>query len=186
VDRRANSLSRKTRFLLLAAILLFATFLRFYHLKTTPPGLFQDEAMDGNNAVEVVETGKFQTFYVEDDGREGLYVNLIALFLKQWPIHEPWVIRLPAAVAGVLTVPAVYLLATELFGGEIALLAAFLCATSVWHIIFSRIGFRAILAPLFLTWTCYFLMKAFQATSRRSWFPYLIAAGVVYALGFYT
>ena len=186
MDRRENSMSRRTRFLLLIGILLLATFLRFYHLKSLPPGLFQDEAMDGNNAVEVVETGKFQSFYPEDDGREGLYVNLIAIFLKHWPIHEPWVIRLPATVAGVLTVPAVYFLGAELFGYEIGLLAAFLFATSVWHIIFSRIGFRAILAPLFLTWACYFLIKSLKATSARVWWPYSIMAGAVFALGFYT
>ena len=33
-------------------ILAIATFLRVYRLDSVPPGLFTDEAMDGNNAIE--------------------------------------------------------------------------------------------------------------------------------------
>jgi 4-amino-4-deoxy-L-arabinose transferase-like glycosyltransferase len=147
--------------------------------------------MDGNNAVEAAETNHYQVFYVEDNGREGLYVNIIAAMEKVWPVYEPWVIRLPAAVAGVLTVWGIYLLVGELFGIEAGLLAAFLLATSVWAIMFSRIGFRAILAPLLLAWTFYLFIKAIKQGSdtdrarRKAWL-YSIAAGIVYGLGFYT
>jgi 4-amino-4-deoxy-L-arabinose transferase-like glycosyltransferase len=192
-------MSKSARIWLLAGILIIATFLRFYHFTSTPPGLYPDEAMDGNNATEVAQTGHFQVFYPEDNGREGLYVNIIAVFLKVWPIYEPWVIRLPAAVAGVLTVLGLYLLVAELFGYEIGLLAAFLLATSFWHINFSRIGFRAILSPLLLAWALYLFIKAVRANepntnARRaslwSFFKspwlYAILAGIIYALGFYT
>ncbi len=192
-------MSKSTRVWLLAGILIIATFLRFYHLTSTPPGLYPDEAMDGNNATEVAQTGHFQVFYPEDNGREGLYVNVIAVFLKVWPIYEPWVIRLPAAISGVLTVLALYLLVAELFGYEIGLLAAFLLATSFWHINFSRIGFRAIMAPLLLTWALYLFIKAirsgksstaighasFWSCFKSPWF-YAILAGIIYGLGFYT
>jgi 4-amino-4-deoxy-L-arabinose transferase-like glycosyltransferase len=180
-------MSKSLRWSFLVGILIIATFLRFYHLTTTPPGLYPDEAMDGNNAVEAAETNHFQPFYIEDNGREGLYVNIIAVFLKAWPIYEPWVVRLPAAIAGVLTVWGIYMLVAELFGDGPGLLAAFLLATSFWHIMFSRIGFRAILAPLLLVWALYLLIKAFRATkgARSAWW-YAIGAGIVYSLGFYT
>ncbi len=179
-------MSNSQRYTFLAGILIIATFLRFYHFTTVPPGLYPDEAMDGNNAAEVVETGHPQVFYVEDNGREGLYVNLVAAILKVAPVYEPWVIRLPAAIAGVLTVAGIYFLVAELFGDGPGLLAAFLLATSFWHITFSRIGFRAILAPLLLTWSLYLLIKAFRAVSARRAIWYSIAAGIVYGLGFYT
>ncbi len=184
-------MSKTQRCLLLSGILIIAIFFRFYHLTTTPPGLYPDEAMDGNNAVEAAETNHFQVFYVEDNGREGLYVNIIAIILKIWPVYKPWIIRLPAAVAGVLTVWGLYLLVAELFGNGPGLLAAFLLSTSFWAVTFSRIGFRAILAPLMLVWALWLLMKAFKessgtlSSSRRAWW-YAIAAGVVYGLGFYT
>lgn len=185
-------MSKTQRYVLLGCILIIATFLRFYHFNTTPPGLYPDEAMDGNNAVEVAQTGHFHVFYPEDNGREGLYVNIVAVILKAWPVYEPWVIRLPAAIAGILTVWGLYLLVGKLWSAEIGLLAAFLLATSVWHIMFSRIGFRAILAPLLLTWSLYLLIKGYRSSAgsnttrnAKAW-CYTIGAGIVYALGFYT
>ena len=180
------SMSRKKEYLLLAGILTIATFLRFYHFTDVPPGLFFDEAIDGNNAAEAATTGHWQVFYTEDDGREGLYVNMIAVLLRLGLPHEPWVIRLPAAVAGVLTVLGLYLLAAEFFGTCTGLVAAFLLAVSFWHINFSRIGFRAILAPLLLIWSVYVLLRAFKATSPSKGFCSAAAAGAIYALGFYT
>ena len=181
-------MSKTQRNVLLFGILIIAIFLRFYHFTTTPPGLYPDEAMDGNNAVEAAETNHFQVFYTEDNGREGLYVNIIAAFLKIWPVYEPWVVRLPAAIAGTLTVLGIYLLVAELFGDGPGLLAAFLLATSVWGIMFSRIGFRAILAPLALIFTLWLIIKAFRtgADKKRTAFSYALAAGIVYGLGFYT
>jgi 4-amino-4-deoxy-L-arabinose transferase-like glycosyltransferase len=179
-------MSKTQRSVLLTGILIIAIFLRFYHFTTTPPGLYPDEAMDGNNAVEVAETNHFQVFYPEDNGREGLYVNIIAVILKAWPVYEPWIIRLPAAVAGVLTVWGLYLLVAELFGNGPGLLAAFLLATSFWGIIFSRIGFRAILAPLALVFTLWLMLKAFRAGSKRAGLLFAGLAGIVYGLGFYT
>jgi 4-amino-4-deoxy-L-arabinose transferase-like glycosyltransferase len=192
-------MNKSTRIWLLVGVLIIATFMRFYHFTSTPPGLYPDEAMDGNNATEVAQTGHFQVFYTEDNGREGLYINVIAAFLKVWPIYEPWVIRLPAAIAGVLTVFGLYLLVAELFGYEIGLLAAFLLATSVWHVTFSRIGFRAILAPLLLTWSLYFFIKSVRKNPGKnsahrsgasqffsSPYFYAVIAGIIYGLGFYT
>jgi 4-amino-4-deoxy-L-arabinose transferase-like glycosyltransferase len=179
-------MSKTQRSVLLTGILIIAIFLRFYHFTSTPPGLYPDEAMDGNNAVEVAETNHFQVFYPEDNGREGLYVNIIAVFLKVWPIYEPWVILLPAAIAGVLTVWGLYLLVAELFGNGPGLFAAFLLATSFWGIIFSRIGFRAILAPLALIFTLWLMVKAFRSANKRIALLFATLAGIIYGLGFYT
>ncbi len=179
-------MTRTKRNVLLIGILIIATFFRFYHFTTVPPGLYPDEAMNGNNATEVAETGQFKVFYPEDNGREGLYVNLVALAIDATHAAEPWVVRLPAAIAGVLTVWGFYLLVAELFGSGAGLLAAFLLATSFWGIIFSRIGFRAILAPLLLVWALWLLMRSFRNDNRRTAIFYAVAAGTVYSLGFYT
>jgi hypothetical protein len=52
-------MSKTQRYTLLSGILIIAIFLRFYHFNTIPPGLYPDEAMDGNNAVEAAETNHF-------------------------------------------------------------------------------------------------------------------------------
>ena len=194
-------MKQSTKIWLLIGIIVLASFLRLYHITTTPPGLYPDEAMDGNNALEVIQTGHFKTFYTEDNGREGMYVNILVFFIKALG-NKPWVVRLPAAVAGIFTVLGIYYLTAELFGEEIGLLAAFLLATSFWHINFSRIGFRAILAPLCLVWTSYWLTKAFgnkghetrdmeknsamSHVSSRMSLIYALFAGIIFGAGFYT
>jgi 4-amino-4-deoxy-L-arabinose transferase-like glycosyltransferase len=162
-------------------ILAYAAFLRLYGLAATPPALYRDEAMDGNNAVEALETHRFAVFYPEDNGREGLYVNVAAAFVE-WFGNEPWALRLPAAIFGILTVAGVYLLGAECFGAWTGLAAAFLLATSFWHVNFSRMAFRTIAAPCFLAWSVYLLL----AGMRRAKLWLVAAAGAVYGLGFYT
>ncbi len=256
-------------FLLLLLILIIASFFRLYQITTTPPGLYPDEAMNGNNALQALRTGDFsalggpasgwKVFYPENNGREGLFINIQALFLKAFnsPSQissketwegKPWVLRLPSAIFGILTVLGIYFLTKELFDVKIsfspkppqpsghglqpqvevarrgqasesqdersglrkneilALLSAFFLATSFWHINFSRIGFRAIMAPMFLTWSLYLLLKVLNQVknkseirnlkseiySKRTWDLGLgtwcsaVLAGLLYGLGFYT
>lgn len=180
-------MQKRAKYAALFGILIIAVFLRFHHLTTTPPGLYVDEAIEGDDASQAAATGHYRVFYTEDNGREGLYVNLIAILLEYFHApHEPWVVRLPAAIAGVLTVLGTGLLGSALFGDETGLLAAFLLATSFWHINFSRIGFRAILAPFFLIWALYFLLRAFKTPSSKAAWMWTLSAGTMYALGFYT
>lgn len=183
-----------------------ATFLRLYNLPATPPGLYPDEAMNGNNGLEAIKTGNYKIFYPENNGREGLFINIQAFFLKflipQNGNPEPWMLRLPSALFGIFTVIGVYFLTKELFknyhGEEIALLAAFLFATGFWHINFSRTGFRAIMAPAFLTWGLYFLLVALNkiknlavsinGVKNRNFkiIIFVILGGIFYGLGFHS
>lgn len=161
--------------LLLFIIIIIASFMRLYNISEAPPGLYPDEAMNGNNALEALSTGQFKVFYPENNGREGFFINLQALSIAIFG-NEPWALRGVSAIFGILTVLGIYFLTRELFlptsgthkeeelephmkrHEKIALLAAFLAATSFWHIIFSRIGFRAIMAPFFMTWGTYLLL----------------------------
>lgn len=174
---------------LLVVILIIASFLRLYNLIPVnniglPPGLYPDEAMNGNNAVEALESGSWNVFYPENFGREGLFINIQSLFVAAFG-NTAWALRLPSAIFGILTVLGLYFFTKTLFHRDerLALLASFLLAVSFWHINFSRIGFRAIMAPFFLTWGLYFLLKAFDSKK-----PYwnAVAGGAIYSLGFYS
>ncbi len=200
-------------FLIFVCVLTIASFFRLYALNTTPPGLYPDEAMNGNNALEAIGNsapGKgFKVFYPENNGREGLFINIQGLFLKMLIPQaggdaEPWMLRLPSALFGIITVAGVFFLAKELFKkNSVALLSMFLLATSFWHINFSRIGFRAIMAPCFLIWGIYLLLLAFRKLQEskdsllagtisrgyrsiihNSLFP--LFAGAVYGLGMHS
>ncbi len=241
-----------TNCLLLTAIIIIAAFLRLYNITGLPPGLYPDEAMNGNNALEAISTDNFKVFYPENNGREGLFINIQAISIALFG-NFPWALRIVSAFFGILTVLGIYFLTKELFAGRlfptgtgrplapaasggldsrsngpafggnqahwssetfrtetdgrlfyvesISLLAAFLTATSFWHINFSRIGFRAIMAPFFLTWAIYFLLKSLNSTlttsdvvnvlkakspGRTSYKLKAILGGIFYGLGFHS
>ena len=105
---------RITPFILLLLILILGAFLRFYLIQEVPLGLYPDEAMNGNNAMEALATGEFKIFYPENNGREGLFINLQAISLAVFG-NEPWALRLVSAIFGTLTILGIYLLTKELF-----------------------------------------------------------------------
>lgn len=177
--------------LTLAVILIIASFFRLYNLKSLPPGLYPDEAMNGSNALEAIETGEYKVFYPENNGREGLFINIQSLFVERFGA-EPWALRLASALFGILGVLGIFFLASELFRDNknrfrIALMSSFLMAGSFWHIIFSRIGFRAIMAPTILVWASFLMFLAFR--KRDSLWKSLglgLIGGAVYGLGFHS
>jgi 4-amino-4-deoxy-L-arabinose transferase-like glycosyltransferase len=172
-----------SKFYILFIILIIAAFLRLYNITEVPAGLYPDEAMNGNNALEALSTGDFKIFYPENNGREGLFMNIQAIFLAIFG-NQPWALRLPSALFGILTVLGIYFLTKELFKDRgVALLSSFLLATSFWHINFSRIGFRAIMAPFFAVWAIYFLLKALNA---RKYILNSVLGGILFGLGFYS
>lgn len=168
-------------------IIVLAAFFRFYLITDIPPGLYPDEAANGNDAVEALRTGNFKIFYPENNGREGLFINLQAIAITLLG-PDPWVLRIVSALCGTLTVLGIYLAAKELFRESrstakgAALLSAFFLTTSFWHINFSRIGFRAILVPFFAVFGMYWLLKALRTGKISS----ALGAGIAIGLGFYT
>ena len=101
--------------ILLLLILAIAIFFRFWNLAQIPPGLYPDVAINGNDALHALQTGQFKVFYPENNGREGLFINLIALSF--WLFGASILaIKVVPAVIGVLTVLGLYLLIRELFG----------------------------------------------------------------------
>jgi len=172
------------KILVFLAIILIATLFRFWDLKHIPPGLYPDEAINGNEAI----TSPGKVFYKENNGREGLLINLLFLSFKIFGISV-WSLRVVSAFFGVLTVIGIYFLAKELFfffpGHKkelTAFLSCYFLAVSFWHTIFSRIGFRGVLLPFVLTFSFYFIFKGL----RKGSFFNLILGGVFFGLGFYT
>ncbi|MBI2052958.1 MAG: hypothetical protein HYT34_01810, partial [Candidatus Ryanbacteria bacterium] len=90
----------KPRYIVLLLVLAVAVFFRFWHLSSIPPGLWADEAMNGNNASEALKTGDFKIFYPENNGREGLFINLQALSVGLLG-HSAFALRLVSAIFGI-------------------------------------------------------------------------------------
>ena len=147
--------------------ILIAIFFRLYELSHTPPGLHYDEAFDGLEAKRLLRGEGFPIFFEGNFGEEPLSIYLVAgaFALLGETIFN---IRLVSALVGIITVPALYLLAKELFRLEegslsyLPLLSAFSLATLYWHIHFSRVGIEPILLPLFAVLASYFLWRGFR------------------------
>jgi len=188
ISKRKMVISKRKAVIFLLVILVIATFFRLWQLDFIPPGLYPDEAMNGNDALDLLQEGKFKLFYPENNGREGLFIWLIALSFSIFGASI-WAIKIVPAIFGILTVLGIYLLAKELFSKYnevgsrcIGLLASFFLAVSFWHINFSRIGFRAILVPFLLVFGFYFLFKGLRTKKALQF----ITSGIFFGLGFYT
>jgi 4-amino-4-deoxy-L-arabinose transferase-like glycosyltransferase len=154
----------KGEVMLLAGLLLLASVLRLYLLGVVPPGLHVDEAHNGLDALRILD-GARPVFLERNNGREVLYsyiqAPLVALFGP-----TVWALRLASALIGIATVPLTYLLIRSLplrHPRATAAAAAFLLATSFWHVHSSRYGIRSILLPLVLIPTFHFLWRGAQS-----------------------
>ncbi|MDI6778197.1 MAG: glycosyltransferase family 39 protein [Patescibacteria group bacterium] len=161
--RDKSFLQHKFFYLTLAAVIFaIAILARTYHITSLPPGIYPDEAVNGTDAINANETGHYQLFYPNNYGREGLFMNLIALGFKIFGVSVI-TLKMWSVFFGVLTVAGMMLLARELFGTYRAgLVAGFLYATSFWAINFNRISFRANMLPFVLVFTFYFLFKGLR------------------------
>lgn len=166
----------------LVFIVALGLFLRIYNIENTPPGIYPDEAVNGIDAMNALDYGKWQWFYEANNGREGLFMNLIAFCFKLFGISV-LTLKLPSIIFGTLAIFGTFLLAKELFRKNyLALISAFLMSISFWAINFSRISFRANMLPFVLTFSFYFIFKGFR--TNKTW-PFIVG-GLFFGTGLHT
>ena len=169
-------------FCLLFAIIIAAFGLRSINIENIPSGIYPDEAQNGIDAQEANATREYKLFYENNQGREGLFINIQALSIKYLG-STVFALKLPSMIFGTLTVLGVFLLIYELFQNYIAgLIGAYLIAFSYWAINFSRIGFRAIMVPFILSFAFYFIFRGLRTKKLHDF----IIAGFIYGLGLHT
>ncbi len=162
---------------LIIAIGVLATATRFYRL--TGRSLWLNEIVTAQSA-HLATPG-------EVIAQSEVYVNqaplftMITWFLRSWGDGE-FILRLPATVAGILTVFAVYLLGKELFGWRAGVIASLLMAVSPDAVWYSQEARNYALLMLLTTLQMYF---AFTAVTHGRWTHWLGLA-VVTALSLYT
>lgn len=171
----------KKEILTVILLLLIAFFFRFFSLNSIPPGLYPDVAIYGNDAFFTLKEGKFLPFYPENNGREGMWMWILALSFSIFGT-KIFTIKFISAFFGFLTVVLFYFLVRDFYSRSVALFSTFFLSISFWHTNFSRIGFRAILLPLFSLLFLYFF---FHAIKSKKHYHYILS-GFFFGLGFYT
>jgi 4-amino-4-deoxy-L-arabinose transferase-like glycosyltransferase len=147
--------------------LLVAAALRLWGLPGIPPGPHYDEAANGVLSAEIALHEKAPIFIPSYTGKEVLFfygaaagMRLLGPVVSLSNHADLLALRLASALFGLLTVVAAAWLTYELFADDdpdgapwLAALTAALVATSFWHVLLSRVGFRAITQPLLQTLT---------------------------------
>jgi 4-amino-4-deoxy-L-arabinose transferase-like glycosyltransferase len=167
--------SPRFKLFLLLLITLLAAFFRLYKIDSLPPGDGHDPAYYGVDALAVLRGERPIFFPGLFGGREPLFSYLVAACYAVLGAVGPLGIHVASALVGILTVPAVYLVAEEMFASEEGLLrawggplAALAVAVSYWHLNWCRYALRVILVPLFAALVFYFLWRGLRRGSRRA------------------
>jgi 4-amino-4-deoxy-L-arabinose transferase-like glycosyltransferase len=187
--------------IILALIVLFGAFLRFYHVDQLPPGLYIDEASIGYNAYTILKTGKdeygapFPLFFRSfGDYKPPVYIYMttgaMALFGK-----SEFAVRFPSALFGTATIVIFYFFVLELFKKgkskitkidfnpeHIALVSSLLLSFSPWHVHFSRAGFEVTVALFFYMLGSLLALIFWDKKATK----YLIFATLSFAFAVYT
>lgn len=179
--------------IILIAIILLGTVLRFFELGQNPPSLTWDEAAWGYNAYSLGidgrdEFGRFLPLdYLESFGdfKPPVYAYLDILPIKLFGLNE-FAVRFPSAFLGALTVLITYFLTKRIFWTsksreQYGLLSALFLAISPWHIMLSRGAFEANVATFFLVAGVFFFLKGVQDKNR-----YIIFSIISFVISVYT
>lgn len=181
IAQTLSAIAHQSRWVLLAllGIILLGAFFYFFRLDAIPAEMTSDHAEKILDTYDILH-GKYSIFFERNTGREPLqfYLNALVIALSIAPL-DMIALKIVGACAGVLTIPAVFLLARELFDDNVGLVAAFFFAVSIFPLALARIGLRYPLSPLFVAWTCYFLVRALRRQSRNDF----LLAGLMLGIG---
>ncbi len=160
--------------LILLGIFLLAALLRLFHLGLTPIGFHVDELNVGYIGRYIFLHGKdvvghWLPLYFNKFGDfrpTGIfYLSGLSTFL--FGVNE-FAVRFPSAFIGALTIFPMYLLTTLLTGRKrVGVIAAFLLATSPWHIVLARATSESIVGLFLFLFGVWFMIRAIQEDIPR-------------------
>ena len=178
-------LSRRAEWLILAAILLIAAFMRLYRLDAVPPGLTHDEAAHGQDALAILH-GARPVYETVGYGREPLYDYAIALTMAILNRTDYLAERLTSAFFGLLTIVATYLGVRRMFDAPTALLTAAMLAVSFWAIATSRQALRSVMLPALLAFAVFFWQRGITSLHSPLSTLHFCLAGLLLAATLWT
>lgn len=169
---------RITRWGLLVFLVVAASvFFRTYRLATVAPEMTSDHAEKLMDVYDITQ-GVYSIYFPRNTGREPLYIYLSAL-VSQWFGLSFLTLKIVAVIAGLLTLPYIYLLGREFGGPRIGLLAAAFAGFGYWPTVIERFGLRISFYPFFAAATLYYFVRGLRRQHRNDF----ILAGVALGLG---
>ena len=165
--------------LLVLGVFALAGFFRFYQLNQVPPEMFSDHAEKLIDVSDVLK-GHYQIFFPRNTGREAIQMYLTAVVSKVFGTGISFLsLKIGTGLAGLFTLPFIYLLGKEIKNKEVGLLAMFFAGIAYWPNVISRVALRFTLYPAFIAPLLYFLVRGIK---RKRWNEFLFA-GIALGLG---
>jgi hypothetical protein len=165
--------------ILLLVVIITAVFFRFYRLNEVPGEMFSDHAEKLLDVADVLR-GQTSVFFERNTGREAIQMYLtaaIALICKTGLAFMS--LKLGTALAGLFTLPYIYLLGKEMGNRWVGLLALLLASVAYWPNLIGRIGLRFPLYPLFVAPALFYLIRGLRSQNRNDF----ILSGIALGLG---
>jgi hypothetical protein len=168
----------------LAAIVIFAAAIRFWHITLLPPGYWYDEANKSVVALQIARGQRFPIYVTDYQGEAGYFWLLAAWFRLFGPSF--YGTRYVAAVLGTATIPLTYWAVSTHYRAQpnsrwLGLGAAGWLSFLLWHVLWSRLGLELIAVPMFSIALLGLMAKAWQR--QEAWI--FAMAGAVLGLSLY-
>ena len=165
--------------LLMLAALALVIFFRVYRIGQVPPEMVSDQAEKLLDIWDVLQ-GQTSIFFPRNTGREAIQMYLTAGVIQLLGTGYSYLsLKIGTVLAGLLTLPFIYLLGKEIGGRRLGLLALVLAGIAYWPNVISRVGLRFPLYPLFVAPVLYYLVRGL----RRRRFNDFILAGLWLGVG---
>ena len=162
-------------------LLIFAIsiFFRFHQWQSVPNEMVSDQAEKLLDVVDVLN-GRYSIFFPRNTGREALQFYLAAATAHIFGTGITYeTLKIGTILAGILTLPYVYLFTREVAGKEAGLAAMALAGIAYWPNVISRVGLRFPLYPLFAAPALYYLVRGLRRRSRND----LLVCGIIVGMG---
>lgn len=154
-------------------------FFRVYDLQEVPSEMFSDHAEKLLDVADVLD-GNTPIFFIRNTGREALQFYLTALIIRVFNTGISFLsLKIGTLLAGILTLPFIYLIGKELGGKWSGLAALFLTGVGYWPNVISRVALRYAFYPLFTAATFYYLIRGLRTRNRNDF----VLTGLLLGLG---
>lgn len=167
--------------LLVLGTFVLAAFFRFNQLEEVPFEMWSDHAEKYLDIVDVLN-GKTSIFFPRNAGREAIQFYATAAAIKWFGLDFSYLtLKTITALAGLITLPFIYLFGKEVGGRGVGLAAMGLAGIAYWPNILSRVGMRLPFFPVFLAPALYFLLRGFRRRSQNDF----VISGILVGLALY-
>ncbi len=172
------SISFSRSALLALAIIGVVVFFRVYRINEVPPEMVSDQAEKLLDVWDVLH-GQTQIFFPRNTGREALQMYMTAAIVKYLGTGYSFLsLKIGTVLAGLLTLPFIYLLGKEVANKRVGWLALLFAGIGYWPNVISRVGLRFPLYPLFVAPVLYYLIRGLRTRNRNDFILCGIALGI--------